>query len=170
MLHILILTNTNKYNYHTHIAKLIQTYLASQSHRVEVLDIDSTTYDYQCLAQINAIKPDVLITLDLAGFRFRTELGEIALNQLFTKNLNLIWGNKPEYSAYLNKKISLSMLFYDVAGTDCHLTTLYPNVLYYSPSNEISVNFDQPVSTYTVQEIFSKIWKDFTSQVLLPEA
>ena len=170
MLHTLILTNTQNYDYHTPIASHIQSYLKSRSHNVTILDIDSEKYDHQCFAQVKDANPDVVITLDLAGFRFRTQSGEIALNQLYSKNLNLIWGNKPEYSSYLNKKISLSMLFYDVAGTDCHLSDSYPNVLYYDVAKPLLVSQAQPLSPDKTQEVFSQIWSNFTTQVLLPEA
>lgn len=170
MLHIFILTNIKNYAYHTPIASQIQSYLESRSHNVTILDIDSEKYDHQCFAKVKENNPDVVITLDLAGFRFRTQSGEIALNQLYSKNLNLTWGNKPEYGTYLNKKISLSQLFYDVAGTDCHLSDSYPNVLYYHVANPLSVSQMQPLLSEKTQEVFTQIWSDFTTQVLLPEA
>lgn len=170
MLHIFILTNIKNYDYHTPIASQIQSYLESRSHTITILDIDSEKYDHQCFAKVKEANPDIVITLDLSGFRFRTQSGEIALNQLYSKNLNLIWGNKPEYCTYLNKKISLSMLFYDVAGTDCHLSDSYPNVLYYHLANPLLVSQKQLNLTGEAQEVFAQIWSDFKTQVLLPEA
>lgn len=150
---IIILTESAKYSYHTTASRQIQSTLKSDGHTATILDISFCMPDHKYLHKINELQPDVLITLDLAGFQFRTQAGEIALNMLPTKNLNLIWGNKPEYTPLLNKKLSLSMLFYDVSGTDSRLTELYPNLLYYRFSESI--------------DSFLQIWADFIREVLL---
>lgn len=156
MLNITILTASNKYSYHTTISTLLHSTLTDVGHTISILDIDSYQFDHQCLIQIEKLHPDVLITLDLTGFRFRTQTGENALNMLHTKNLNLIWGDKPEYTPYLTKKISMSMLFYDATGQDNHLPAIYPNMLYYKALTEL-----------TDTNSFKAIWKDFTTEVLL---
>ncbi len=151
---IALLITKNKYPYHINISNIIQTALDSSHHSLTILDVDS--YTHECLTELNTLQPDVLITLDLAGFHFRTQTGENALNMFCTKNLNLIWGSKPEYAPYLNKKISMSMLFYDATGKDNHLPTLYPNMLYY-----------KALSKLTDADAFKAIWNDFTTEVLL---
>lgn len=153
MANIVILINPANYPYHAHTSESIALFLSKQNHRVSIFDIDCEPYDYLCLGKIKALEPDVLITLDLAGFRFRTQAGEIAFNMLPTKNLNLIWSNKPEYSDFLVKKLSLSMLFYDVSGTDCKLPSIYPNLLYYKAFDSINH--------------FPLIWEDFKAEALL---
>ncbi len=150
---IIILMDPAKYSYHTTVSRQIQFTLESDGHTVTILNINSCVPDHECLHKIIELQPDVLITLDLAGFRFRTQAGEIALNMLPTKNLNLIWGNKPEYAPLLRKKLSLSMLFYDVSGADNRLTELYPNLLYYRFSGTL--------------DSFPQIWSDFTRDVQL---
>lgn len=153
MVNIVILTNTTRYACHSEVSNTLANYLRVQQHIVSVLDINSSTQDYQYIAEIKASQPDVLITLDLAGFLFRTQAGEIALNMLPTKNLNLIWGNRPEYAPLLSKKLSLSMLFYDVSGKDWQLPAIYPNLLYYEAFDSI--------------DCFPRIWEAFKAETLL---
>lgn len=176
-MNITILTNKKQYPYHADLSHMINTILSKQAHTVSLLDINSEQYDHQCLAKLKALEPDVIITLDLAGFRFRTQSGENALNMLFSKNLNILWGNKPEYEPLLNKKISLSMLFYDASGIDHGLPRLYPNMLYYKVSKPLSVSFicDSKASINATEisqseTAFQYIWNDFLKEVLLSEA
>lgn len=168
MTSIVILTNAKQYPYHTPAFSALEKVLSKKNHIVVQLDIDSYKYDHQCLAKLKELEPDILITLDLAGFRFRTQSGENALNMLFTKNLNIIWGNKSEYRPLLAKKISLSMLFYDASGLDCALSDIYPNLLYYKSPGKLSANEDF-LNTPEEKLVFQKIWADFTKEALPPE-
>lgn len=156
MQNITVLTAPTTYSYHTDISNTILSALNRSKYTISIIDIDAYKFDHQCLQHIEQLQPDILITLDLSGFRFRTQMGENALNMLYTKNLNLIWGYKPEYTPYLSKKISMSMLFYDATGINNHIPTLYPNILYYKALNEL---------THT--KSFLNIWNDFITEVLL---
>lgn len=155
MANIVILTHTNKYSYHAEVSSMIHAALQKIRNNVDVVDIDSCKFDHECLAKIKELQPDVIVTLDLAGFRFRTQSGENALNMLPTKNMNLVWGNKPEYATFLNKKISLSMIFYDATGVDHGLSASYPNMLYYKAICEVT---EEPKS-------FQRIWDDFVKEI-----
>lgn len=165
MSNIIILTNYTVYPYHKNIATMITSALSSLSHSVQSVDITSTQYPHQCLAELTSMNPDILITLDLAGFHFRTQSGENALNMLYTKNLNLVWGNRPEYADFLNKKVSLSMLFYDATGRDYQLSTYYPNVLYYKAHSDYSITQDDNSPANSIH--FLSIWEDFLSEIFL---
>lgn len=155
MLNIVILTNQTKYTYHSEIASMIHTYLTQNHHNISILDIDDYKYDHECLTKIKELQPDVIVTLDLAGFRFRTQSGENALNMLTSKNLNLIWGDKPEYAKYLDKKISLSMIFYDATGKDHGLPEKYLNMLYYKAICALTKDV----------ESFQRMWEDFLYEI-----
>ena len=164
MLNIIILMESSKYNYHITVSNMIHSVLQADKNIISILDLNSFKHDYECLHKIMEVQPNVLITLDLAGFGIRTQTGETALNMLPTKNLNLIWGNKLEYASFLNKKISLSMLFYDVAGIDNHLSQIYPNLLYYKALDKLPVaelNLPQTIKN------FQHIWTDFVREALL---
>lgn len=165
MSNIVILTNNVTYPYHKNVTNMLIGSLSNTDYTVQTLDINSTQYPHQCLAKLNSMNPDILITLDLAGFHFRTQSGENALNMLYTKNLNLVWGNRPEYADYLNKKVSLSMLFYDTTGKDYRLSTHYPNVLYYKTCPDFLIA--QECDSATDSSNFLAIWEDFLAEVLL---
>lgn len=166
---IVIITNVKQYLYHRTISDAIKTFLNQLGHTTSVIDTDTAQQSYENLEQIKSFNPTVLITLDVSGFHFRTQTGEIALNLLPTKNLNLIWGNKPEYNTYLKKKLSLSMLFYDMSGIDYNLPSFYPYMLYYFVSKKLPVNLIEAATSEDAQNSFGKIWTHFTEQVLLPE-
>lgn len=166
MAKIVLLINSSRYSYHTAVSSMIASCLRECQQHFYILDTNSEAYDHRCLAKIKKANPDILLTLDLAGFHIRTQAGENALNMLPTKNLNLVWGNKPEYAALLHKKISLSMLFYDVTGIDHHLPALYPDLLYYKVLGAIPPEApDSPQA----REAFAQIWADFIREVLLSE-
>ncbi|MBQ7067283.1 MAG: hypothetical protein IJN92_10735 [Lachnospiraceae bacterium] len=169
-MNIVILTNLKQYPYHLTLANMINSLLSQPEYTISKLDINSEKYDHKCLAKLKSLNPNVLITLDLAGFRFPTQSGEIALNMLYTKNLNLIWGNKPEYAPFLNKKISLSMQFFDVSGIDNNLPLIFPNLLYYNVPGILSTNFSLEQELSKNKEVFIKIWQDFLKEALLLEA
>lgn len=155
---IIILTNSNKYSYHANTASAICTALPQSGSVITTIDIDDYKFDHECLAKIKELQPDVIVTLDLAGFRFRTQSGENALNMLPSKNLNLVWGDKPEYADYLKKKISLSMIFYDATGVDHGLSEKYPNMLYYKTTGELTEK----------EGSFLRMWNDFRAEVMIP--
>ncbi len=169
MPNIVILTNRQQYPYHPEMAAMAQSALQQLAHSVTVLDINSEKYGHVCLARLKETNPDILITFDLAGFCFRTQSGENALNMLCTKNLNILWGNKPEYAPLLSKKISLSMLFYDASGTDSKLPLLYPNLLYYKVSSPIKQSAVSASDIAGNTNAFLSVWEDFTREVLLSE-
>ncbi len=158
MTNIVILTNKRKYSYHAEVSSMIYTVLSKSDTVITTIDIDDYKFDHECLAKIKELQPDVIVTLDLAGFRFRTQSGENALNMLPGKNLNLVWGNKPEYAEYLSKKISLSMIFYDATGVDHGLSGKYPNMLYYKTVCELTKE----------SESFQRIWEDFVTESVIP--
>lgn len=157
MHNIVILTNKTEYPYHTEVASMINNFLSTDYSGITTLDINDYKYDQECLSKIKELQPDVIVTLDLAGFRFRTQSGENALNMLTSKNLNLVWGDKPEYAEYLNKKISLSMIFYDATGVDHKLMEKYPNMLYYKAKWALTKDMKS----------FQEIWDDFACEVFL---
>lgn len=162
MENLLVLTNISAYTYHSRLSQFIETAFSSH-YCVTIIDIDSFSYDHQCYSAIQAVHPTILITMDLAGFRLRTQSGECALNMLNCKCLNLLWGNKPQYASYLNGKLSLSMIFYDLSGEDHMLPAHFPNMLYYKSSFCLL-----PVtSEKSSLSVLNAIWSDFTSEVLL---
>lgn len=165
---IIVLTNQNQYPYHSFLSKMLIHFFQKKNHLLSIMDVTSESYDHLCLQKIQAQSPDILITFDLAGFPFRTQTKEASLNMLSSKNLNLLWGNKKEYAPFLSGKLSLSMIFYDLSGKDFHLPKLYPNLQYYKASQDYCLDTHM-TDVKNFSKIFSLIWEDFTTEVLLPE-
>lgn len=137
---ITIIYDSISYTYHQNIMNTITAFFSSSNINCSTIDISTFRYDHEAFAAIRSFAPDVLITLDLAGFRFRSQGDGCALNLLYSKNLNLIWGDKPEYEKWLSETLSLSMQFYDASGTDHNLSLKYPNLLYYSYGPDITAD------------------------------
>lgn len=151
---VIILSNINKFSYHEQIIKALKNTASPVLSGALITDISDKSNFSSVSDKLSSECPDIIITLDLAGFELRTLTGECLLNMLPCKVCNIIWGNKPEYNAFLNGKISLSMIFYDATGQDNHLLSAYPNMHYYYST-------DKPVST-----IPSGILDDVTVNVL----
>lgn len=152
---IVILVQPSIYEYHKEYGKKIKEYLASydsDNTDISIIDIDAYSYDHECLNEITEAYPDIVITLDLSGFRFMTQSWEPALNLLYSKNLNLLWQSPAKYTSLLTeKKVSLSMIFFDMKCQKESLTDLYPNVDYYHPCQEES----------SFEERFANVWEEF---------
>ncbi len=165
-MNITVLINQTRYSYHKEVAECIADFLKLRDHMVSIIDVCGLPFPHQNLSAVEQSSPDVLVILDLSGFHFLTQSGENALNMLYTKNLNLLWGNKPEYATFLSKKISLSMRFYDVSGTDTKLPDSFPNMLYFTACDQFftaPAHIHQPDNT----QLLEQIWNDFLEKTLL---
>ena len=164
-MNIVILTNEKTYSYHKEVSSFLKAQLIQTGHEAFLLDISG--YHYQCLQKLEALKPDIIITLDLSGFQFKTQSGENALNMQLTKNLNLIWGDRPEYAPFLSKKVSLSMLFYDVSEDGSFPAQAYPNALYVKSPGHLLCSIKTPGDETHNRHLFERIWNDFLDETLL---
>ncbi len=164
---MIILSDTSNFPYHEQIIKALNNTAASALSGACIMDISDKNHLSSVSARLSAECPDCIITLDLAGFELRTLTGECLLNMLPCKICNIIWGNKPEYTAYLNGKLSLSMLFYDATGQDNNLPFTYPNMRYYYPAPKaVSTAQSSDFNDITV-DILQEILTHFKSEILL---
>ena len=164
---IIALTQSSKYVHHTSIANCFQKLPAFQNYRLITIDISDTAVSHKYLAKINSYDPAAIITLDLAGFQLRTQSGEAALNMMSAKIMNLIWGERPEYNAYLSGKISLSMHFFDCLDFFPAMTELYPNISYYRFIGKIpSISFDSVISPQILSHL-NRMCKIFLTDSML---
>lgn len=129
---IVILTESTKHPYHQIICNEFLSLQCFSNYIFHQIDIELNTSDHQYFQQIQTLNPAIVITMDLAGFRFRTQLGRTSLNILPAKILNLVWGNKKEYAPFLSQNLSLSMHFFDCSQTPVNLMEHYPNINYYN--------------------------------------
>lgn len=168
-MNIIVLSNNRNYPYHTQITKALNTIVSSNGSNAQIIDTSDKTSLSGLSLQLSSHTPEIIITLDLAGFELRTLTGECLLNMLPCKICNIIWGNKPEYKNFLSGKLSLSMLFYDAAGKDNELPAQYPYLRYYYPAAQgisTASNSNNEVAE-EVYETLQGMWEHFTKEVLL---
>lgn len=83
------------------------------------------------ISDINAMVPDILISVDLLGFEQCTLTDNISYNLLNCKQIHLLLQDKIENEKYLSKVLSMAMFFF-CAG-DAHfkyLSQTYPHLPY----------------------------------------
>lgn len=165
-MNIIVLSNTYKYPYHKQITKALESIVSSNGSNAHFIDTKNANSS-QFKQQLSSNIPDLIITLDLAGFEFRTLTGECLLNMLPCKVCNILWGNKSEYCKYLTGKLSLSMLFYDATSTDNQLPSKYPNMRYYYPTSRAIPTTTLNDTESKIIETIQNIWNHFTKEVLL---
>lgn len=161
-----ILVNTKRYPYHRNILSVLADHLFPNDTDISIIDLSQS--NISALGQhLDAAAPDLVITLDLAGFEIRTYTGECFLNILPSKICNIIWGSKPEYENFLNGKLSLSMLFYDATGINHELSSVYPYLRYYYPTIHPITNSQIVDSDSDTIEALKALWNHFIKEVLI---
>lgn len=160
MKNITLIFDTCKYPYHNNISNLINHCLSYKDYIINKVDLGNPNINQSKLNSILFDSDiDFLITLDLSGFNLRTQTGECAMNLLYSKNLNIIWGNSKDYVPYLSKKISMSMVFYDVSGNNNYMPTHYPNMLFYNYGPQYFLPQYENISVNSSN--FNHIWSNF---------
>ena len=158
---VFLLSNIKKYPEHSQ-------YINAFKNMITVIHADITQISTsELMKNLSASAPDVIISLDLAGFELKTLTGECLFNTLPCKILNIISGDAPEYHAFLSKKLSLSMLFYDISGRDFHLSAKYPYMRYYYPLTKI---VSAPMTDFQgihSADMLLNIWNHFKKESLL---
>ena len=160
MQNITLIVNTIKYPYHSNISDLINYCLSNEDYIVNTIDLGNPDINN---SKLNSLlfdsEIDFLITLDLSGFDLRTQTGECALNLLYSKNLNIIWGDSKDYDIYLSKKLSMSMVFYDASGDNNYMPTYYPNMLFFNYGVQYFLPQYENISVNAPR--FNNIWTNF---------
>lgn len=163
---ILLLKDGSAHPGHTPFAQQAADWLRRQGNDVSLLDVGEKGAE-RAFRAAAAQDPDVILTLDLAGFAFRTVSGEAVLNMQTAKVLHLVWGAQPQQAAYLEKKISLAMLFYDVSPEASFPAQRYPNVLYAKAPGALHCPAGTAAETEADERVLEAIWDDFLSETML---
>lgn len=83
------------------------------------------------ISDINAIAPDILISVDLLGFEQGTLTGNISYNLLHCKQIHLILQNETENEKYLSKVLSIAMFFFCAGDARFkYIRQTYPHLPY----------------------------------------
>lgn len=159
---VVLLSHTSTYPYHKDIYQIINSLSCFKNFEICHFDIGKMGSKPFYFSQIQELSPAIVITLDLAGFQFYTQLGRISLNILPAKILNIIWGNKEEYASYLSQPLSLSMHFFDCSENPYNIAKDYPYVEYYNSLG--TINTITPLCKEN-EEVLFKIANCFLSEI-----
>ena len=126
---IAVVSNQNKENisgFEHFIKMLEQEYILEISY---ILSAPKKKKDI--ISEVKALHPDLLITVDLAGFEQCTLTDNISYNLLDCKQLHLLFHENLPNEQYLNKQLSIAMFFYCMGNTYYeYLRKQYPNLPY----------------------------------------
>jgi hypothetical protein len=114
-----------------HITQL-QDSLVKCGHEVQVYDYAGDTIGYQLYQSTVAADPDLVFTLDLAGFNILTDTDDIAYVNLSCPNAHILCKPIPsEQLVCLGGKLSIAMFFYCFAAeTYNYLAEHCPDIPY----------------------------------------
>ena len=79
---LFIIVNTTQYAYHKELLSLLETKVFLDFSNIYTIDIDKQQTHSTVSQQLSSTNPNLIITLDLAGFELRTLTGECLLNML----------------------------------------------------------------------------------------
>ena len=157
---VILLSNIKKYPEHCQYTSTIKNTMPLIHNDINQISAS------ELMKNLTSSAPDVIISLDFSGFELKTLTGECLLNTLPCKILNIISVDATGYHTFLSKKLSLSMLFYDISGNDVPLPAKYPNMRYYYPLKEISsATASREIPS---ADMFRDIWNHFKKEALLP--
>lgn len=114
---ILLIVDTQKYKYHGELFidfenALVNHYEDDDDCSLEVIDISTFSAEYEAYEYISGTHPDLIITLDCAGFDMLTTSGSISYNSIPCRMAHVLLKKRELYSAYLNNRQNFSMYTY----------------------------------------------------------
>lgn len=139
----------------------------SHEDKVEVTCLQYTPGERRdIVGEIKALRPDLLITIDLAGFEQCTLTDNISYNLLDCKQLHLLLHENLPNEPYLKGQLSIAMFFY-CAG-DAYYNELirkYPNMPYLKKLPDWQDKTDgqaQERNAETLHEAFREVLRECT--------
>ncbi len=110
---IIYLINTKEYNYHRSLSDDFISVTGGS-----FIDMGDVTDLGVCYHEMENIRPDVVITFDLAGHVLRTGSDTLSLNNIYTKCAHILFHRPDHYGRSLKARQNLSMFTYIPAGSD----------------------------------------------------
>lgn len=97
-----------------------------------IMEIDERKPGHGYYFAIVESDPDLVFTIDFAGFSMSTETGDVAYINLRCRNIHLILEDREQdYERYLSRKLSIAMFFYCRDHGICEkLQNRYPDIPY----------------------------------------
>lgn len=95
----------------------------------QVLDMACGKALHIIYQELQAARPDLVMTLDCAGFEMKTEMDSISLNKLTCRVAHLLFDAPYKYKNYLQEEFNLSHFFYFAVTSDlAKVQSMYPNL------------------------------------------
>ena len=110
---LLYLINSRQFNYHKDIIRDFTAVIPG-----DIIDMGDGTNLGERYREIAGYAPDVVITLDLAGFELRTGNDTLSLNNIYGKMAHILFHKTNFYGACLKARQNLSMFTYIPEGED----------------------------------------------------
>jgi len=114
---IVILMDTVKYSNHHVYAEKIEKALAA-GNNFFVYNMSSGKPFHEAYRIIEGEKPELIITLDCAGFELKTELNSLSLNCLHCRAIHMLFEKTYKYGDLLDNLFSLSHFMFLPKGSD----------------------------------------------------
>lgn len=118
---ILLIIDTKTYKYHNEVFVDFETALVnyfgdSEDDSLEVVDVGIDEAEHVIFNYIKESEPDLMITLDFAGFNMLTTGNAISFNSIPCRMAHVLFKGKDSYSNYLKYRQNFSMFTYFPEG------------------------------------------------------
>ena len=125
---VLIVVNSKKYSYHKSAAENLSRGINSIAD-VAIYDMEPNIASHEHFFAIKDVNPDVLITLDCAGFDMLTTGKILAYNTMPCRMAHIIIDKEYKLKNELSNRMNLSMFAYFAPNHDIdELSKKYPDI------------------------------------------
>lgn len=161
----LIVIDGLQYHYHYDVGEILTSRLMKWGYICSTLDLSTGKKAHEYYKDIVNVGADLIITLDMAGYQFTTELETPSLNTISCRIVNIVFASLENLEHYFKLPLNFSMFFYcDDQENIYKFNEKYPNVpnlIYHKLSNHQQIycieNLTKLVDTYMkdIESIFS---------------
>ena len=108
----LIVIDSSKNKEHEKLSHYLEESLEKAGWKVQSLDFKTEIQEFNSFRTMADYKPELLITLDLAGFCMKTDAEEASYNRIPCRMAHLLFSSYREYEEILARTINFSMYFF----------------------------------------------------------
>lgn len=149
---VLIVTDTYKRPEHDKLGICLKESFQKMQWLAEMIDLQPGVSDYINFRSILNHKPDLLVTLDLAGFTLKTDAEETSLNRIPCRMAHLMFHSYRGYEEVLKHTINFSMYFFTgLKDTALQMEKDFPHIEHISLLEELKALQDNPVEKLSLK-------------------
>lgn len=128
IVNIVLVINTKKYPYHRNMSDIFSE-AAGRYGICQIFDLSVGTALHMIYDEIEQSGCGLLISLDLAGFEFRTETNTLSYNNLGCRMAHVLFRGMHEYREELRQQMNFSMFLFSMREEDVAvMNDRYPNI------------------------------------------